>query len=183
MIDVEYETKIKQKYFQKYSKNICINNFENKNYLFDVILSEKNQNILVEYKSRYFKSYNKFPWRDDILIELIQSLPVFNKNFSLDNINNFFKAHNINIAIGWFYKCYCDRLIFFRYLDDKIYDIIDIDFRLFKSWFFNEIDNFKLQYSAKTTGTINAIVPIDSIPVPLIIITNAKNLTHLEQCE
>lgn len=148
----------------QYGPSAEITSFEDKNYCFDIFVHDKNINFSVEYKERFFESgkNEKFLHEYDVLVELIQSTPYLQK-IDIKNINSS-KAHNINIAVGWFYKCDAKRLIFFRYLDKEIFDVIDIDFPLFKSWVMNNVDNFKLSYSSKTTGTINAVVKLKDIP-------------------
>jgi hypothetical protein len=147
-----------------YGQNFTIENFEDKNYGYDYIFKDKNCNITVESKNRYFNKGvdDLYLKKNDILIELIQTVPVL-KQLDIKNINNN-KPYDINISIGWFYKCNAQRLIFFRYLDKILYDVIDIDFFCFKNWFMNNIHCFKLNYCSKTTKTINAIVLIKDIP-------------------
>lgn len=158
-------------YFKKfYGQDIEIKDFESKNLCFDTVLSDKNINLFVEYKSRFFKTGDSdhFLYQDDILVELVQTLPYFNKQTTNRNINSLYSSYAVNTALGWFYKCSADRLIFFRFLDKKLYDVIDIDFRFFKPWLMNNINKYKLQYSDLTTGTINLILPIVDIPVPML---------------
>jgi hypothetical protein len=165
---------IKEYFGEIYGENITINDFKDDNYCFDVFLHDRNVNFSVEIKQRYFETgkTDRFLKEFDILIELIQSTP-FVKQLDISNVNNN-KAYDINIAVGWFYKCYAKRLVFFRYLDSVIYDVIDIDFELFKCWFMNNINDFKLQYSAKTTGTINAVVKLSDIPKGYLIYKKYK---------
>jgi hypothetical protein len=175
--DLKEEAKIYLK--NKYGKNIAIKNFENKNLTFDITISHKNIALFIEYKQRFFYSDVNM-WalnKNDILIELVQTLPYFQfphdiKFLNNKNINSFFNSKKINTAIGWFYKCLADRLIYFRYLDDKLADVFDIDFSNFKRWVMNNIENFMLQYSDKTTGTINLKVPLFEIPAPFILYTS-----------
>ena len=149
---------------QRYGDKIILNDYENKNYCFDIYATDRNINFPIEYKQRYFETgkNDKYLQEYDILIELIQSTPYL-KNLDIQRINNN-NIYDINISIGWFYKCYSRRLIFFRFLDNNLFDIIDIDFELFKGWFMNNINIFSLQYSNKTTGTINAVVKLKDIP-------------------
>jgi len=157
-------------YFKRnYDKNIMVKDFENENLGFDVVASYKNLNLLIEYKSRFFISGRNEMYlkQYDILIELIQSLPSLQKipgQVNNGNINRLFNSHKTNTAIGWFYKCIADRLVFFRFLDDSLYDVIDLDFKYFKQWLMNKISEFELQYSDKTTGTINLKIPLKNIP-------------------
>jgi len=164
---------IEQYFKDNYDSNIILADYESKNYGFDIIATNKNLNILIEYKSRYFETgkTDKYLKEYDILVELIQSLPVLQNlplNISNYNIDKLIDSHKINIALGWFYKCIADRLVFFRYLDNQLYDVIDIDFKFFKLWLMNSIDNFNLQYSNKTTGTINLKIPLNKIPKPFL---------------
>ena len=162
----------------KYGENIKIKNFEDRNLTFDITISHKNIALFIEYKQRYFFT-DKNVWalnENDILIELVQTLPYFQfrqniKFLSNKIVNSYFDAKKINTAIGWFYKCLADRLIYFRYLDNKLADVFDIDFSNFKRWLMNNISNFDLQYSDKTTGTINLKVPLFEIPDPFILYT------------
>ncbi|MBA7590628.1 hypothetical protein ES708_32755 [subsurface metagenome] len=111
-----------EQYFKKnYDKDIILADYETKNYGFDIIASNQNINLLIEYKSRFFETgeNDKFLKKYDVLIELIQSLPIFQKlplNIFNQNINELTDSHKVNIAIGWFYKCIADRLVFFRFL-------------------------------------------------------------------
>jgi len=171
-------------YFQKnYDSNIILRDFETENLGFDAIASQKNINILVEYKSRFFESgiNDRYLKEYDVLIELIQSVPSFQKLPELknNNINRLINSYKVNTAVGWFYKCIADRLIFFRFLDNAIYDVIDIDFRFFKQWVMNVMSNLELQYSDKTTGTINAKVPLKAIPKPLLKYKNYGLMTKI----
>jgi len=161
---------------EKYGRQIVVKNFEDKNLTFDSALSDRNINLFVETKQRDFIT-GENDWalkKDDILIELVQTLPYFQfphdiKNIlNNSNINKFFNSKKINTAIGWFYKCSAHRLIYFRYLDSKLYDVFDIDFHNFKAWVLNNFDKFELQYSKKTTGTINLKVPLNQIPKPFL---------------
>jgi hypothetical protein len=150
--DIEYLKKT-------YGENIKINHCEDKNLTFDIFINYQNINVTIEYKHRYFDNEK---YQNDILIELIQNVPDIQK-INLEKIkeNNLYQ---INTSIGWFYKCKADRLIFFRYLDNNPYDVIDIDWKFFSGWFLNNIDKFETQYSPLTTHTINAIVKIEDIP-------------------
>ena len=168
-----------ENYFKaNYDKNIVLKDFENRNYGFDTIISERNLNLLIEYKQRYFITgkNDQYLKEYDVLIELVQTVPLFQDLPGLTNrnINKLVNAHKINIAIGWFYKCVADRLVFFRYLDDKLFDVIDIDFKFFKQWLMNEIGSFNLQYSGLTTGTINLKLPLKKIPKPFLKYTRKK---------
>jgi len=151
-----------EEYFKsKYGKNITIETHEDQNYGYDLYLRNKNVNISVEYKERFF-IIDRYLKEYDILVELVQSTPYLK---SID-INNIYKEnlYKINIAVGWLYKCNADRLIFFRWLNKDLYDVIDISFYQFKNWFMNNINDFNINYSNKTTGTINAIVKLEQIP-------------------
>jgi len=159
-------------YFKKfYGQDIEIKDFENRNLCFDTVLSDRNINLFVEYKSRFFTSgeNENFLYQNDVLIELVQTLPYFSNRATNKNINNLYSSYAVNTALGWFYKCSADRLIYFRFLDKILYDVIDIDFRLFKPWLMNNIGKYKLQYSGKTTGTINLKMPIQDIPQPMLL--------------
>lgn len=156
-----------------------------KNNCFDLIIHNKNINLNIEYKHRFFETNknDKYLYYDDILIELFQSIfEISNlKELKNNNINNKTTAHRINIAIGWFYKCTADRLLYLRYLDNELYDIIDLDYKPFKNWFMNSLDKFPLQFSDKTTGTINAQVKLNQIPKNMVLVT--KYLTTKEHHE
>lgn len=151
---------------KQYGQNISLASLEDKNYCFDIYANDRNINFSIEYKERFFtnSSGEDILKKYDILVELIQSTPYL-QSIDLEKPRDI-DPHKVNIAIGWFYKCNADRLIYFRYLDDKLYDVIDIDFRLFKPWFMNNINSFEIIYSAKTTGTINALVDVLKLPKP-----------------
>lgn len=151
---------------KQYGQNISLASLEDKNYCFDIYANDRNINFSIEYKERFFtnSSGEGILKKYDILVELIQSTPYL-QSIDLEKPRDI-DPHKVNIAIGWFYKCNADRLIYFRYLDDKLYDVIDIDFRLFKPWFMNNINSFEIIYSAKTTGTINALVDVLKLPKP-----------------
>lgn len=151
---------------KQYGQNISLASLEDKNYCFDIYANDRNINFSIEYKERFFtnSSGEDILKKYDILVELIQSTPYL-QSIDLEKPRDI-DPHKVNIAIGWFYKCKADRLIYFRYLDDKLYDVIDIDFRLFKPWFMNNIKSFEIIYSAKTTGTINALVDVLKLPKP-----------------
>lgn len=151
---------------KQYGENISLASLEDKNYCFDIYANDRNINFSIEYKERFFtnSSGEDILKKYDILVELIQSTPYL-QSFDLSKPKHI-DPYKVNIAIGWFYKCNADRLIYFRYLDDKLYDVIDIDFRLFKPWFMNNINSFDIIYSAKTTGTINALVDVLKLPKP-----------------
>jgi hypothetical protein len=150
----------------QYGQDISLASLEDRNYCFDIYANDRNVNFSIEYKERFFTSPKGKDLLDelDILVELIQSTPYLQK---IDiSMPQRIDPYDVNIAIGWFYKCNADRLIYFRYLDGALYDVIDIDFRLFKPWFMNNIKTFDIIYSAKTTGTINALVDVMKIPKP-----------------
>jgi hypothetical protein len=151
---------------KRYGQDISLQSLEDRNYCFDIYANDRNINFSIEYKERFFTSPGGegLLKKLDILVELIQSTPYL-KKIDLSKPQNI-EPYDVNIAIGWFYKCNADRLIYFRYLDDALYDVIDIDFRLFKPWFMNNIKTFDIIYSAKTTGTINALVDVMKIPKP-----------------
>jgi len=148
----------------RYDSKLEIKDFEDKNQCFDIITNSNSINITIEYKTRYFYigKNDKFLLENDILVEIIQSTPYI-KNTDLKKLD----TQKLNVAIGWFYKCSADRLIYVRTLDNIFYDLIDIDFKIFKQWLLNNMHKYKLQYSDKTTGTINLILPYNSIPKPL----------------
>jgi len=178
--DLKEEARVYLK--NKYGENIKIKNFEDKNLTFDITISHRNIALFIEYKQRYFETgkNDRYLKENDILIELVQTLPYFQfeqniKFLSNQIVNHYFNAKKINTAIGWFYKCFADRLIYFRYLDNNLADVFDIDFPNFKRWVMNNINNFNLQYSNKTTGTINAKVPLFEIPHPFILYTKINS--------
>lgn len=149
---------------KQYGQDIRLSSFEDRNYCFDIFANDRNINFSIEYKERFFTSPNgeSILKKYDILVELIQSTPYL-QEINIDK-PSWIDPHKVNIAIGWFYKCNADRLVYFRYLDNALYDVIDIDFRLFKPWFMNNINSFEVIYSAKTTGTINALLNLSKIP-------------------
>ena len=151
---------------KQYGQDISLASLENRNYCFDIYANDRNINFSIEYKERSFTGSSGKYYLDklDILVELMQSTP-YMKSIDL-SMPKSIDLYKLNIAIGWFFKCNADRLIYFRYLDNALYDVIDIDFRLFKPWFMNNINTFESQYSDKTTGTINAVVEIIKIPRP-----------------
>lgn len=136
--------------------DLDIINFTDKNLTYDFTCNSKNINFMVELKERYLTQ--KYLDEYDVLIELVQTVPYFKNEIKT------MTCYAVNTAVGWFYKCNADRLVFIRYLDNVAYDIIDIDFQLFKNWFLNNATMFKLLYSSKTTGTINAVVPLNLVP-------------------
>jgi len=139
-----------------------------KNSCFDLIIHNKNINLNIEYKCRYFDTEinEKYLYYNDILVELFQSVYEIAKlqNINNKNINNLTNSQRINTAVGWFYKCTADRLLYLRYLDSNLYDIIDLDYKVFKNWLMNNLHNFTLQFSGKTTGTINVCVNLSDMP-------------------
>ncbi len=150
----------------RYEEKFFLNDCEDKNNCFDIMFSNRNMNMTVEIKTRFFYTgiNDSYLYKDDVLIELIQSTPYIKQT----EINDM-KTVKINIAIGWFYKCYADRLIYMRTLDDKYYDLIDIEYKNFKCWLLNNIEKYNLNYCDKTTGTINLVLPITDIPKPFVI--------------
>jgi len=174
-------------YLQKtYGSNIKIHSFEDKNLEFDWLIWHRNLFLKAEIKRRYFDENNKqILNRADILVELIQTIPALQvpgyderKREILDYSylfrDRFYNEQNaiktIHQAIGWLYKCTGDRLIFFRYMNSKLYDVIDLDWVRVKSWIFNSFDYhlFGLQHSNKSTQTLNISIPIETIPLPFI---------------
>lgn len=147
-------------------------NVDYKNSCFDLYIYDRNLHIKIEYKKRDFRTGINCQYlkKNDVLIELFQSLYEIQKIGIIDNknVNNKTNSERINISIGWFYKCAADRLFYLRYLDSCLYDIIDIDFNIFKSWFMNNLNKFKLQFAPGTTGTINAVVNICDIPFNMV---------------
>lgn len=137
--------------------------FTNKNLTYDFLCNGSNVNFTVELKERNLtmEYINKY----DILIEIIQTAPYL-KNEMKD-----MNCGALNTAVGWFYKCNADRLVYVRYFDDVVFDIIDINFPLFKNWFLNNAGMFELLYSSKTTGTINAVVPLKLVPKGYLLYT------------
>ena len=164
--------KILERYLKKqYDENMSIIDLEGKNQAFDIVGNSNSLNMRIEYKSRYFITgkNDRYLHKNDILIEFIQGLPYLQYEGQINNttVNSMFKSQKLNTAIGWFYKCNADRLIYIRYLDGKFYDLFDIEFRLFKDWLLNNMI-YQLQYTGTTTGTINLELPISEIPPPLI---------------
>lgn len=174
MKDSHFKFDIK-KYLENVYGDLEFKAVDFKNSCFDLIIHNKNINLNIEYKCRYFETGKnaKYLYYNDILVELFQSIFEISKlkEIKNTNVNNKTSAHRINLAIGWFYKCTADRLLYLRYLDENLYDIIDIDYKPFKNWFMNNLNKFQLQFSDKTTGTINAQVKIDQIPSNMILVT------------
>jgi hypothetical protein len=156
----------------EYGKTITINNLEEKNLCFDLTITDRNINIKYEYKHRLFITgkNEKYLYMNDLLVELVQGCfelkNILIKKLSSSDLNSNTNLKRINTTIGWFYKCSADRLLYIKYLDGILYDVIDIDFKTFKTWFFNYSDsqNGYLNWCGLTTGTINAIVPYKDIP-------------------
>ena len=160
-----------KQYIEKTYKvnNITISDCSDKNQVFDIYCSDKSFNISVEVKERFFNDNNsRYMRKDDILIELIQHWYSFGTSVDNQSINNITTGGKINTSMGWFYKCNAGRLFYLRYYNDMFYDIIDIDFRLFKSWLLDNMDRFELQWCGKTTQTVNLVVPISDIPITIL---------------
>lgn len=166
--DVLTVENIKNYIRKQYGDKIQIKDYEDKNYCFDIIAAERNFFQYIEYKTRYFTK--KYFYPDDILIELVQRTSVISSNINNRNINSIISSSSVLTAVGWFFKTKADRLIYFRQLENKPYDLIDINFPDFKDWLMNHIAKYKLQFSNKTTGTINVVVPVKDIPKPIIYI-------------
>jgi hypothetical protein len=150
-----------------YSPTIQTIDVEDKNFAYDIIAVDRSMSFTVEYKSRYFTTKNKrFLDANDILIELVQHMPYLQTE--LDNID----PSRLYIANGWFFKCDADRLVYVRYLDDIVYDVIDIDFKIFKGFFSNYMGDKDIikstVYSKKTTGGYNITLKIRDIPRGII---------------
>jgi hypothetical protein len=165
--------KLIQSYIKReYGEDFTITDCEDRNNLFDINAHKHNMHIRIEYKRRDFITGENERYLDenDILIELVQKVPYFtnNKTPTNGNVNNLYNPDKINKSIGWFYKCNADRLFYIKFFNGNYHEFIDMDFILFKGWFLNNIDNFELQYSNKTTGTINSKVPYSKIPKPII---------------
>jgi len=156
----------------QYGEDVTIVDCEDRNQSYDILGWHNSFSIRIEYKNRFFYTgiSEKHLYQNDILIELIQTLPYFLSRGIPSNrsIDDLYEAQKINTALGWFYKCSADRLFYFRFLDDRFFDLSDIGFALFKPWLLNNLNRFSLQYSDKTTGTINLVLPLSDIPKPLI---------------
>ena len=174
MNEVIYKNHI-AKYLETLYGKVTFIKLEDKNLCFDILIHNKNINVKIEYKCRYFKD-ERYLKENDILIELFQSLFEIQKITKADNrnINQLTNSHRINTSIGWFYKCTADRLLYLRYYNDELYDIYDIDYPQFRNWFMNNIEKFSLQFSGKTTGTINAKVKFSEIPQNMITVKSAQ---------
>lgn len=181
MIHEHYKFDIKR-YLEEVYGHLEFKSVDFKNSCFDFIIHNKNINLNIEYKCRYFKTgeNDHFLYQDDILIELFQSVFEILKLTELNNknINKKTSSQRINIAVGWFYKCTADRFLYLRYLDGDIYDIVDIDYKQFKNWFMNNLHSFELQFSGKTTGTINAKIKLSQIPANMVAIKKMKSLNQ-----
>lgn len=160
------ETKILlEKYLKRdYGNGLRLEDYTNKNSTFDLLCTGSNINISIELKERFFTS----KIYDDVLIEIVQHLNYLcpESDVTNSNCNMLFTAQKLLVAQGWFSKCQSDRLIFIRYKENIVHDLIDIDFRFFKNWLLDAVfaENFKLQYSDLTTGTLNIVVPLEKIP-------------------
>lgn len=147
-------------YFREYiNYQYNTNNIEDqsyKNIYYDIMLDNS---ITVELKTRFFTDTSKrFLEKNDILIELVQGMSTLRKNISDITVK---ETHT---AVGWFYKCKAERLFYLKLLNNRPVNIIDIDFTNFFYWANENMDRFKINYSPKTTCTINAIVPIVDLP-------------------
>lgn len=157
-----------KKYIQAYYGDVKIVDFQDKNNCFDIVLQGQSSFIKVEVKDRIMLNKNLVE-KYDLLIEIIQGMEYLQipmEYIQNQTVDSCFNMRGLNIAIGWFYKCDADRLFYTRSFEGSIFDLIDIDFKLFKNWFMDHAEKFSLNYSGKTTKTINAIVPIKTIPVP-----------------
>lgn len=184
-------------YFKSiYGPEIKIFLNEDKNYGSDWLLRLNSFLLFIEVKTRGPYSSDCILKENDVLIELIQNVPylqvnthpVYGQPLALSNLNNrtvehVFHSDNIIKAVGWFFKCNADRVIFIRFLGDRAYDIIDIAYKgYFKEWFYHNAKNFELNYSNLTTGTINLKVPIKDIPSPFVIhkkLNTERKITEL----
>jgi len=156
---------------KQYGIDVVLYDCEDRNQQFDLYVADRNLHLSIEYKNRKFVEKTKnYMNEDDILIEVIQTLPYFIHNNipTNKNINNMYSAYKINMAIGWFYKVSANRLYYIKYFEEKFHELVDIEFQTFKSWLLNNMIKQQLQYCDKTTGTINVKVPYIEIPTPLI---------------
>jgi hypothetical protein len=112
----------------------------------------------VEHRLIKFELKERTEVYDDILVEALQ--------VAKKDVNDLFgglsekpTGHQLHIAVGWFYKCDADRLV---YVNDKY--VYDIDWPKFKQLVWDKKDNLETQYSKKGTGTWNWVVPVIIIP-------------------
>lgn len=117
------------------------------------------KDITIELKTRYFNDDNKiYLEHRDILIEAVQNQPYISKNYIS------MSSKQLHTSVGWFYKCNADRLIQITFLNNECYDIMDFDFKPFRSYLFDNMSICgSLNYSPKTTGTINYCVALKDI--------------------
>ncbi len=144
--------------------NINVSDNSDKNQIFDIQCQDKSFLMIIEIKERFFTDNSHFLKQEDILLELVQHWYSFGYQMDNQSVNNTTCASKINTSIGWFYKCNADRLFYFRHVGGAPYDLIDIDFRPFKNWMLDNMHKFQLQFSNKTTQTVNILVPILDIP-------------------
>jgi hypothetical protein len=142
---------IKKYIIEKY-KATKVGDISDHNDYYDYVAIVNNRPLTIELKERTVNY-------DDILLEAIQTSSIF-----CDAKNNLFdiNPHNIHVAIGWFYKCEADRLIYC--MPNFIYDF---DWPKLKEFILTNFNLVELQYSDKTTGTINYKIKINLIPVTI----------------
>jgi hypothetical protein len=99
----------------------------------------------------------------DILVEAIQKVKK-SKDELFDGLGSTPSGHELHIAVGWFYKTNCDRLI---YVNPKF--VYDIEWQKFKQLVWDKKDNLETKYSDLTTGTWNWVVPVSIIPKEIYI--------------
>jgi len=101
---------------------------------------------------------------DDILFEAWQSVKrIKETDEDLFNIT----PKQVHVAVGWFYKCDCDRFVYVM----KSGVAYDFDWKRIKEFVLNNLESGKvdLQYSDKTTGAYNYKVKITDIPADLYV--------------
>lgn len=168
----------------RYGKEYLITEQSIDNQLFDYNINSRSNIKTIELKEREFTTEYDVPYKkNDILLELVQTVSTFRhqKPQQLKNIEDFYNPYEVITSIGWFFKTRCDRLIYIKNLRNHKSQIVnctiyDIDWIDFYPWVLDNRRDFKeLQYSGKTTGTINLVVKEKDIPKHMINIVKYKN--------
>ena len=151
---------------KQYGKGVDVVDETDTNPFFDYKVVGGIRDFTVELKTNNFTWCKWDAFGNHILIEMVQGI-YYLKN----NKNDEYSSRGLDTAMGWFYKIRCDRLIFMRYREGALKEILDIDFTRFFMWFVKKADNgfFKVVFSYTTTGTPNAVVDIVDIPKDLMV--------------
>lgn len=154
-------------YKKLFGMDLMINDDTNRNECFDYTLYRSSENIKIELKDTTFGVCDIDNYKNNTLVlELIQCTENIIKVNNASTLNNRSNPSVIHQAVGWFYKCDCDYLVWNKKYKDKNRVYI-ITWKPFKNYIMSEINSKNMDNKDALTSTVRLDTEKFGVPANL----------------